>query len=98
MTIDITYVLIFTNLVIFSLGLIIGRLFSNKTINNINDMVSVNSKKEARNKTQIDIDDTKYVGKISTAGLEKKYDNLGDVKSSDNNIASSVNKLKNLKG
>lgn len=82
----------------FSLGLIVGRLYNNNFIPSINDMISVKSKTQDRNKINIEIDDTKYVSKISTDGLEKKYDQLGDIKQSKDDTVSSVNKLKNMKG
>jgi hypothetical protein len=46
---------------------------------------------------QIKIDDKKIVTEISTEGLEKKYDKLGETKKSDENITNSINKLKNIK-
>lgn len=91
------YILTFTNIVVFSLGFMLGKMFTNPQSFTVNDMVSVKSKKEERNKANIEIDDTKYVGKIKTDGMEKKYDSLGDVKKSKNDTISSVNKLKNLK-
>ena len=72
--------------------------------NNINDMVSISSRKQKRNNQSvekpetIEIDDTKYVSKINTNNLEKKYESLGKTKSVENDTASSINKLKNLKG
>lgn len=45
----------------------------------------------------ITIDDKKFVSDIKTDGLERKYDTLGDVKKTEDNISGSVNKLKNLK-
>jgi hypothetical protein len=45
----------------------------------------------------ISIDDTKYVVDIQTSGMEKKYESLGDVKQSEENISNSINKLKNMK-
>lgn len=92
------YIFVFTNLIMFSLGLIVGRLYNNNFIPSINDMISVKSKTQDRNKINIEIDDTKYVSKISTDGLEKKYDQLGDIKQSKDDTVSSVNKLKNMKG
>ncbi len=99
MTSESFYMLIFTNVVVFSLGFILGKMLSSSSSSSlaINDMVSIKSKKQQINKTNIEIDDTKYVGKISTDGLEKKYDTLGDIKKSKNDTISSVNKLKNLK-
>ena len=48
-------------------------------------------------KNTISIDDKKFVVDIKTEGLEKKYDSLGDIKKTDENISNSVNKLKNMK-
>jgi hypothetical protein len=44
------------------------------------------------------IDDKKFVTEIKTDNLEKKYDSLGETKTSLDNISESVNKLKSLKG
>lgn len=98
------YILLFTNLVCFCLGMLVFSAITKASPSNINEMVSISSKKQQRNKSQIEdkesieIDDTKYVSKISTDNLEKKYESLGKVKSTQNDTASSVNKLKNLKG
>ena len=98
MTPESFYIFTFSNVVVFSLGFILGKMFSSSSSSlSINDMVSIKSKKQEKNKTNIEIDDTKYVGKISTDGLEKKYNTLGEVKKSKNDTISSVNKLKNLK-
>lgn len=45
----------------------------------------------------LSIDDKKFVVDIKTDGLEKKYNSLGEVKQTQENISNSVNKLKNLK-
>jgi len=54
-----------------------------------------NNKEEIKKK--IVIDDAKFVTEIRTDNLEKKYDNLGDVKESTEDISNSINKLKNMK-
>jgi hypothetical protein len=46
----------------------------------------------------VSIDERKVVTKISTDNLEKKYDNIGETKKTDDNISSAINKLKNMKG
>ena len=46
---------------------------------------------------KIVIDDKTHVSEINTDNLEKKYDTLGDIKKSDENISSSINKLKSMK-
>jgi hypothetical protein len=53
-----------------------------------------NNKEE---KTKIVIDDAKFVTEIKTDNLEKKYENLGEVKQSTEDISNSINKLKNMK-
>jgi hypothetical protein len=50
---------------------------------------------EAQSKIQID--DRKFVIDVNTSGIEKKYGELGETKVSDENISSSVNKLKGMK-
>ena len=44
------------------------------------------------------IDDSKVVVDIKTDGLVKKYDSLGEIKNTEDSIAGSINKLKNMKG
>jgi hypothetical protein len=48
-------------------------------------------------RSDIVIDDRKVVVDVNTGGIEKKYGELGETKVSDENIVSSVNKLKGLK-
>ena len=50
-----------------------------------------------KDKKILTIDDTKYVVDIKTEGMEKKYESLGDIKKSEENISDSINKLKNMK-
>lgn len=98
------YVLLFTNLVCFCLGVLFLNAILKTSKFDIRETVSISSKQQKRNnnnieKTQsIEIDDTKYISKISTDNLEKKYESLGDTKTTQNDTASSINKLKNLKG
>jgi hypothetical protein len=48
-------------------------------------------------KNYISIDDKKVVLDIKTEGLEKKYETLGETKTTQDTITSSVHKLKNIK-
>ena len=66
----------------------------NNTINRPNNFFD-NPKEEK--KTKVVINDTKFVTEIKTDGMEKKYENLGEIKQSTENITDSINKLKNLK-
>jgi hypothetical protein len=54
-----------------------------------------NNKEEIKKK--IVIDDAKFVTEIKTDGMKKKYENLGEIKQSTENITDSINKLKNLR-
>lgn len=94
------YMLLFTNIVLLCIGVLSGYILSkNKKEFSINEDISIDSKTKKRNqKISIDIDDTKYVSKINTEGLEKKYETLGETKKEHNDTISSVNKLKKLKG
>jgi hypothetical protein len=56
---------------------------------------SINNKTTGQS---ISIDSSKFVVDIKTDGLEKKYQNLGEIKGTNESIESSVNKLKNMKG
>lgn len=87
------------NIITFILGYLLGK------INNIRyDNVSTSSNsiyKNQENKSSlrnmVSIDEGKIVTKIDTSNLEKKYDKLGDDKVSEENISSSINKLKSMK-
>ena len=94
-------ILLFLNIVFFCIGYLIGKSTINyQVLDRVN--TSTRNVKETTdhqiNKPVINIDDTKIVTKINTDGLEKKYDKLGDTKQSQDNITSSINKLKNMKG
>jgi hypothetical protein len=73
----------------------IGVLYSDQSTTNANDKVIKNN--TAKQKPLIKIDETKFVTEIDTNSMEKKFDNLGDIKTSTDNVSESINKLKNLK-
>lgn len=84
-------------------SLLIGYLFGRFTANNgvITNSPQSFFKHQKDQKERIvnnlSIDDKKFVVDIKTDGMERKYDNLGDIKQTEENISNSVNKLKNLK-
>jgi hypothetical protein len=81
----------------FLFGYFFGHYTNKNGVNNGRSFF--NKQKElTQNRESISIDDKKFVTEIKTDTLEKKYDSLGDVKSTSENISDSVNKLKNLKG
>lgn len=91
------HILLYLNIVSFILGYILSSIKNN---NNIAYKIGDIRKNKANEKivSNIEIQDDKYVVSIDTSNMEKKYESLGEVKKSEENISSSVNKLKNLKG
>lgn len=80
----------------FGIGYLIGK--------SINHYVSSNDKpssffqqNNSKRKETILIDDKKFVTDIKTQDLEKKYDSLGDITQTSENVTDAVHKLKNLK-
>lgn len=94
----IALILLFLNFLFFGVGYILGKINSPKVIESQSkSFFSQNLKSTEDKKEKITIDERKHVTDIKTSGLEKKYDTLGETKKSDENIESSINKLKNLK-
>lgn len=75
------------------IGFILGRLHIDKGVSYIRSK-SVFDRNE---KPSIEIDEKKFITDINTKGLEKKFQNLGETKKSNENISESVDRLKNLK-
>jgi len=93
-------ILILLDIVFFFLGYTIGRLTSSQTIMK-SQPTSFFSKNQSVSDDKIInkviIDERKFVTDITTSGMEKKYNNLGETKISNDNIESSIDKLKNMK-
>lgn len=83
----------------FLIGYLLGKRAIEGVYNSVNKPLGFfdNGKQADSKIAKIKIDDAKYVTEIRTDGMEKKYDQLGDVKQSAENITNSINKLKNLK-
>lgn len=90
-------ILICLNIIVFILGYLLGKLSSSGVTNNKPQSFFSKLKDEKIVNSVISIDDKKFVTDIKTDGLERKYDSLGDIKKTEDNISNSVNKLKNLK-
>lgn len=80
----------------FLFGYFFGHYANKNGVNNTGSFFT-QQKELNQNRSSISIDDKKFVTEIRTDTLEKKYDYLGDVKSTSENISDSVSKLKNLK-
>jgi hypothetical protein len=90
-----------THIISFLIGLLWCRLLLISSIipNVSNDLfVSKKHKTDILSKKPVDIDERTVVMDIKTDSLEKKYQELGDITKSEENIAKSINKLKNMKG
>jgi hypoxanthine-guanine phosphoribosyltransferase len=84
-------------------GYVLGKINTNSRGSNVTPGSFFSKQKDSEEQKvpmskKIKIDDKKFVGDIITDKLEKKYDVLGDTKTSSENISGSINKLKNMKG
>ena len=83
---------------LFLIGYFIGKQDSSGVFTSATNIKPTSFFEEAKkDKQALSIDDTKYVVDIKTSGMEKKYESLGDIKKSEENISNSINKLKNMK-
>jgi hypothetical protein len=81
----------------FFIGYLLGRSGRDNGVLNSKPRSFFDQESLAQKNSQILIDDKKFVVDIKTEGLEKKYDSLGEIKKSEENISNSVDKLKKLK-
>ena len=92
-------ILIILNCLSFLLGVVLGKLWSISGVTtNVNKPKSFLKSSDENVSTNVSIDDKIYITDIKTDGMVKKYTDLGEVKQSNENISSSVNKLKQMKG
>lgn len=89
-------ILIVLNILSFICGYVFGKTNSQAIVGGQSKSF-FNQNKSLDHEEKILIDERKYITDIKTSGLEKKYDTLGETKKSDEDIGSSINKLKNLK-
>jgi hypothetical protein len=83
---------------LFLIGYFIGKQTNAGVFNSVIDRKPTSFFDDIKkDKKTVSIDDAKYVVDIQTSGMEKKYDSLGDIKKSEENISNSINKLKNMK-
>lgn len=73
----------------------IGVLYNERSTIKDNEKVVKNN--TIKQNPLIKIDETKFVTEIDTGSMEKKFDSLGEVKTSTDNVDESINKLKSLK-
>lgn len=81
----------------FFIGYVLGRFLQNGVSNDKPKSFFKQQDSSPKENNSISIDDKRFVVDIKTDGLEKKFNSLGDLRTTDEDISSSINKLKNLK-
>ena len=89
-------ILVILNFISFILGFVVGKILSISGVSISNKPKSFIQTQQSHN--QVSIDEKIHITDIKTDGMVKKYDSLGEVKSSNENISSSIEKLKRMKG
>lgn len=90
-------ILISFDIVFFLLGYSIGRTSSQKFVDSQRVFFQKDKQFQLDQNEKITIDQSKYVTNIDTTNMEKRYEELGETKKTNESIESSINKLKNLK-
>lgn len=90
-------IIVSLQILVFCGGIVVGRMIGSNINNGQYNTTSNKILGSTNNKSNISIDSKTFVTDIKTEGMEKKYDSLGDIERSEENISSSINKLKNMK-
>jgi hypothetical protein len=93
------------SIIFLVIGYLLGNHFNNTRKTDTDSLPESFLKKEKRKTEQakskkspiIGIDESTHVVKIKTDGLEKKYEEIGNSQTKQEDISGSINKLKNLK-
>lgn len=93
------------SIIFLIIGYLLGRILKYDGTRILDETITHNESffKQQKNKTKsikhpiIDIDSSTHVVKINTDNLEKKYEEIGNKQTKNENISGSINKLKNLK-
>lgn len=88
--------LLLFNIIFFCIGYLSAKCGQN--FNSENNLDRKKGSVHNKNLSNIDINDKKIVTKIDTDSLEKKYQDLGEIKDTQEDLSVSINKLKNMKG
>jgi hypothetical protein len=97
LSISVVSLFISANILFFIVGYLSSSIL-NKNSLSINTISGKQSNTNKIIKNTIDIDSKKIVTNIRTDNLEKKYENIAESSTSNENISSSISKLKNIKG
>ena len=93
---DIIYLIVCINCCL--IGYLLGKNANYSSNNGVSKSVRTQQIKDIKTNQSVSIDETKIVTSINTDNLTKKYDELGETVVSNDNISSSISKLKNMKG
>lgn len=93
------YLIVLLNLICFILGFLTSKLVVFRGVSyNSQAIIATPGKNQEKLTKKVSIDDSKYITNIDTNSLERKYTNIAKEISSEENISSSVSKLKQMKG
>jgi hypothetical protein len=93
--------LIVSYFIVFGVGLFLGHYYANTGVSkdsHIGFLRTISQQNIKDTAKSLSIDDRKVVLGLDTEGLQKKYSQLGDTQKQKEDISSSINKLKNMKG
>lgn len=93
------YLIVVLNLICFILGFLAAKLLVFGGVSyNSQPHIATPGKNQEKLTKKVSIDDSKYITNIDTNSLERKYTNIAEEQHSEENISSSVSKLKQMKG
>jgi|688.fasta_scaffold16575_17 hypothetical protein len=90
-------ILVILNIFSFVLGCLVGKLLLVNGVSMISNKPKSFFQSEQKSE-KVNIDEKIHITNIKTDGMVKKYDSLGEVKTSEENINNSIEKLKKMKG
>lgn len=88
------------SIIFFGMGFLLGKVLNADRLvhtQKIDSFFTTQKKEESKKNHSIDIDTSTHVVKIKTDGMKKHYENIATEQTKQEDITSSVNKLKNLK-
>ena len=93
------YLIVLLNLICFILGFLSAKLLISGGVSYSSQAtIATPGKNQEKLTKKVSIDDSKYLTNIDINSLEKKYSNIAEETHSEENISSSVSKLKQMKG
>lgn len=93
------YLIVVLNLICFILGFLAAKLLVFGGVSyNSQATIATPGKNQEKLTKKVSIDDSKYITNIDTNSLERKYTSIAEETHSEENISSSISKLKQMKG